>query len=340
MEFVPTMIASFVLALVLTPVARRLAHRFGVIDQPSSRKVHTAATPLMGGLAIYGGLVLALLLFTPSVYLVEMLVIGAGASWLALIGLIDDRIGLGFRVKLLAQTLAAIALVLAGIGINLVHVPLIDAALTVIWVVALTNALNFLDNMDGLAAGLAGIAAGFFFILAVGEGQGLVASLAAAICGAAIGFLVFNFNPASIFMGDMGSQVLGFVLAVLAIKLRFNTPLSIATWSVPVLVLGLPIFDISLVVFTRLREGRSPAEAGKDHTSHRLAQMGLGNRNAVLVLYAICIALGSVAVWVSRSTPHTALIIVAVMLVIALAAFIGLERFRIVQQRELKKKAG
>jgi len=340
MEFVPTMIASFVLALILTPIARRLAYRFGVLDQPNSRKVHTTATPYLGGLAIYGGLVVALLLFTPTRYLVEMLVIGAGASWLALIGLIDDRRGLGFKVKLAAQALAAGGLVLAGVTINVTHTPVIDALLTVIWVVALSNALNFLDNMDGLAAGLSGIAAGFFFILAVGEGQGLVASLAAAICGAAIGFLVFNFNPASIFMGDMGSQVLGFVLAVLAIKLRFSTPLSIATWSVPILVLGLPIFDISLVVFTRLREGRSPAEAGKDHTSHRLAQMGLGNRNAVLVLYAVCIALGSVAVWVSRSQPDTALIIVAVVFVAALAAFMGLERFRIVQQRELKKKAG
>lgn len=340
MEFVPTMIASFLLALILTPAARRLAYRFDVLDQPSSRKVHTTATPYLGGMAIYGGLVLALLLFTPNIYLVEMLVIGAGASWLALIGLIDDRNGLGFKIKLAAQALAAGGLVLAGIRIDLLGIPVIDAVLTVIWVVAITNALNFLDNMDGLAAGLTGIASGFFFILAVGEGQGLVASLAAAICGAAIGFLVFNFNPATIFMGDMGSQVLGFVLAVLAIKLRFSTPLSIATWSVPVLVLGLPIFDITLVVFTRLREGRSPAEAGKDHTSHRLAQMGLGNRNAVLALYAACIALGSVAVWVSRSTPETALIIVAVTLLIALAAFIGLERFRIVQQRELKKKAG
>ena len=340
MEFVPTMIASFVLALLLTPIARRLAYRFNVLDQPSGRKVHTTTTPYMGGLAIYGGLVLALLLFTPSDYLVEMLVIAAGASWLALIGLIDDRRGLGFKVKLLAQVLAAIGLVLAGVSINVLHVPLVDALLTVIWVVALTNALNFLDNMDGLAAGLAGIAAGFFFIMAVGEGQGLVASLAAAICGAAIGFLVFNFNPASIFMGDMGSQVLGFVLAVLAIKLRFSTPLSIATWSVPVIVLGLPIFDISLVVFTRLREGRSPAEAGKDHTSHRLAQMGLGNRNAVLVLYGVCLALGGIALVVSRSTPQTALIIAGLTFVAALAAFLGLERFRIMQQRELKKKAG
>lgn len=333
MQFVPIMVAGFVGALLLTPLARRLAWRFNVIDQPSGRKVHTTATPLLGGLAIYAGMILALLFFSPRAYQVETLAIGAGASWMALIGLIDDRQGMGFRTKLLAQVVAALVVILAGIRITLFRVPVIDSALTLIWIVALTNALNFLDNMDGLAAGLTGIAAAFFFILSAGEGQGLVSSLAAAITGAALGFLIFNFNPASIFMGDMGSQVLGFVLAILAIKLRFSTPPSIATWSVPVLVLGLPIFDITLVVFTRLREGRSPAQAGKDHTSHRLVQMGLTTRRAVLILYGVCLLLGIDAILVSRSTPETALILVGVTLILALAAFIGLETFRIRQRR-------
>ncbi|GAB4572442.1 MAG: MraY family glycosyltransferase [Anaerolineae bacterium] len=333
MEFVPIMLAGFFGALLVTPVARRLAYRFGVIDQPSGRKVHTTATPLMGGLAIYAGMALALVFFSPRAFLVETLAIGAGASWMALIGLVDDRQGMNFRLKLVAQVLAALAVVLAGIQIKLVYVPVLDVILTVIWIVALTNAVNFLDNMDGLAAGLTGIAAVFFFILAAVEGQGLVSSLAAAIAGAALGFLIFNFNPASIFMGDMGSQVLGFMLAVLAIKLRFNTAPSISTWAVPVLVLGLPIFDITLVVFTRLREGRSPAQAGKDHTSHRLNQMGFSTRRTVLILYGVCIAFGLDAVVVNRLPPDTALIAVVITLALALAAFIGLERFRINQQK-------
>jgi len=336
MQFVPIMLAGFVGALLLTPLARRIAWRYNVVDQPSARKVHTSATPLMGGLAIYAGMALALLIFSPRAYLVETLAIGAGASWMALIGLIDDRQGMDFRIKFLAQVVAALVVILAGIKITLFHVPLLDGALTLIWIVALTNALNFLDNMDGLAAGLTGIAAAFFFILSAGEGQGLVSSLAAAITGAALGFLIFNFNPASIFMGDMGSQVLGFVLAILAIKLRFSTPPSISTWAVPVLVLGLPIFDISLVVFTRLREGRSPAQAGKDHTSHRLVQMGLSTRSAVLVLYGVCVLLGIDALIVSRSTPETALILVGATALLALAAFVLLERFRIRQRREGK----
>jgi len=336
MQFVPIMLAGFVGALLLTPLARRIAWRYNVVDQPSARKVHTSATPLMGGLAIYAGMALALLLFSPRAYLVETLAIGAGASWMALIGLIDDRQGMDFRIKFLAQVVAALVVILAGIKITLFHVPLLDGALTLIWIVALTNALNFLDNMDGLAAGLTGIAAAFFFILSAGEGQGLVSSLAAAITGAALGFLIFNFNPASIFMGDMGSQVLGFVLSILAIKLRFSTPPSISTWAVPVLVLGLPIFDISLVVFTRLREGRSPAQAGKDHTSHRLVQMGLSTRSAVLALYGVGVLLGIDALIVSRSTPETALILVGATALLALAAFVLLERFRIRQRREGK----
>ncbi|MBN2471065.1 MAG: undecaprenyl/decaprenyl-phosphate alpha-N-acetylglucosaminyl 1-phosphate transferase [Anaerolineae bacterium] len=333
MEFVPIMIAGFLGALLITPLARRAAWRFGVVDQPSGRKVHTTATPLMGGLAIYAGMVLALFLFSPRTYLVETLAIGAGASWMALIGLIDDRQGMSFRAKLLAQLVAALVVAWAGIQIKLVYVPAIDLLLTVFWIVALTNAVNFLDNMDGLAAGLTGIAAAFFFILAAGEGQGLVSSLAAAIAGAALGFLIFNFNPASIFMGDMGSQVLGFILAVLAIKLRFATAPGISTWSVPLLVLGLPIFDISLVVFTRLREGRSPAEAGKDHTSHRLNQMGLSPRRTVLVLYGVCIAFGLDAIVVNRLAPNAAEVIVIITLVVVALAFIGLEYFRIQQQK-------
>ncbi len=333
MEFVPIMLAGFIGALLATPLARRAAYRFGVIDQPSGRKVHTSATPLMGGLAIYAGMIVALALFSPRAYLVELLAIAAGASWLALIGLIDDRQGMNPRLKLLAQIVAGLGIVLAGVRITLLYVPVLDALLTIIWIVTITNALNFLDNMDGLAAGLTGIAAVFFFILAAGEGQGLVSSLAAAIAGAALGFLVFNFNPASIFMGDMGSHVLGFTLAVLAIKLRFNTAPSVSTWAVPLLVLGLPIFDITLVVFTRLREGRSPAQAGKDHTSHRLYQMGLSTRRAVLILYGVCIALGIDAIVVNRLPPESAQIVVLATLVVALFAFIGLERFRIRQQR-------
>lgn len=337
MQFVPIMIVSFAAALGLTPITRRLARRFGVMDQPSARKVHREATPLLGGLAIYGAMMLALAVFSLDDYLVELLAILAGASWMALIGFLDDRKAMIPWQKFAAQFVAGGVLVLTGVMIRLTGVTLIDAALTIIWVAGITNAVNFQDNMDGLCAGLTAIASGFFFLLAVMEGQGLVASLAAALCGSAIGFLIFNFNPASTFMGDLGSLVLGFTLAVLSIKLRFDSqPFGLSTWSVPLLVLGEPIFDIVLVVFTRLRERRPPWQAGKDHTSHRLVQMGLSMRSAVLVIYGVCVALGIVAIIVSRN-PNLAPVLVAVAALAGLAAFVWLERFRILQQRQIEK---
>jgi len=161
------------------------------------------------------------------------------------------------------------------------------------------NAVNFLDNMDGLAAGLTTIAAFFFMIIAYLQGQTLVSSLAAAIFGSALGFLVYNFNPASTFMGDMGALVLGMILAVLGVKLTFaEQPLSV-TWMIPILVLALPLFDITLVTITRLSEGRSPGQAGKDHTSHRIRILGLSTRGTVFTLYGFCVLCGSIALTIS-----------------------------------------
>jgi UDP-GlcNAc:undecaprenyl-phosphate GlcNAc-1-phosphate transferase len=187
--------------------------------------------------------------------------------------------------------------------------------------------MNFQDNMDGLAAGITAVASIFFFVMAVQQELSLVGSLAAALGGASVGFLIYNFSPASTFMGDMGSMVLGFLLAVLAIKLDFDAPASrqIVTWMVPVIVLGLPIFDTSLVVFTRLRERRSPMLGGKDHTSHRLASLGLSQRVTVLFLYAICAVFGFTAVDLSHATVEEGVAIGFRLVVIAAGAFVFLE---------------
>ncbi len=210
---------------------------------------------------------------------------------------------------MLAEIIATFALIAAGIHIQLFKTPLLDYPLTLLWVVALTNAVNFLDNMDGLAAGLSAIAAGFFTLIAFTEGLSLVSSLAAALMGSAVGFLIYNFNPASTFMGDMGALVLGFVLATLGIKLQFGALPPSVTWTVPLLVLALPIFDICLVVFTRIMEGRSPGQAGKDHTSHRLMSLGLSQRWTLFVLYGACLFFGTLGFLVSIETPDRALLI-------------------------------
>jgi UDP-GlcNAc:undecaprenyl-phosphate GlcNAc-1-phosphate transferase len=243
--------------------------------------------------------VVSLLLFSPPRHLLELGAIIAGAGLLSVVGLLDDRYDLSWRLRFGAQFLAAGVVVLAGIQIQLFNMPLIDIPITLIWIVALTNATNFLDNMDGLTAGLSAIAAGFFLLIALVQGQVLVSLLAAAVLGSAIGFLSYNFNPASTFMGDMGALVLGFVLSIVAIKLQFSgQPVSV-TWMVPIFVLVLPIFDINLVVWTRLAEGRSPTSAGRDHTSHRLLALGLSNRQTLALLYAFCIIYGALAYLIS-----------------------------------------
>jgi UDP-GlcNAc:undecaprenyl-phosphate GlcNAc-1-phosphate transferase len=308
MQFVPILVVGFATSLGLTPLSRQIAMRLGVVDRPNTpRKIHHDHKPMMGGLAIYVAFAVALLLFSPPQHLVELGAVLSGALFLALIGLWDDRYGLGIRIRLVAMTIAALVLIASGIQIRLFNNPLIDYPLTILWVLTITNATNFLDNMDGLAAGVTAIAAAFFVIIAFMESLSLVSSLAAALLGSAVGFLIYNFNPASTFMGDMGSLVLGFVLAVLGIKLEFGTqPLGV-TWMVPLLVLALPIFDIHLVVFTRLWEGRSPGEAGKDHTSHRLMSIGFTQRQTLFILYGVCILFGGIALIVSAAPPDVAL---------------------------------
>jgi UDP-GlcNAc:undecaprenyl-phosphate GlcNAc-1-phosphate transferase len=307
MQFIPILVVGFAASLGLTPVSRQIALRLGVVDKPNQRKIHTDHKPLMGGLAIYVAFVLSLLLFSPQRFMNELGAIMIGATLLSVVGLLDDRFSLGIRIRLIAMSAAAIILIFAGIQIRLFNNPLIDYPLTIIWVLAITNALNFLDNMDGLCAGLTAICALFFLVIGLTEGLALVSILAAALVGSAVGFLTYNFNPASTFMGDMGALVLGFTLAVLGIKLEFGTqPLSV-TWMVPLLVLAVPIFDINLVVITRLLEKRSPAEAGKDHTSHRLMSVGFNQRKTLFILYGSCGLFGAIGLLVSAAPPDVAL---------------------------------
>jgi UDP-GlcNAc:undecaprenyl-phosphate GlcNAc-1-phosphate transferase len=306
MQFLPILVVGFAASLGLTPLSRQIAMRLGVVDKPNQRKIHQDHKPLMGGLAIYTAFAVSLLLFSPPKYLVELGAVVAGAAFLAVIGLADDRYNLSARLRLVAMIMAALALVVAGIQIRLFGTPWLDVPLTVLWVVTILNATNFQDNMDGLTAGFSAIAAGFFMVIALTQGLVLVSLLAAAILGSAVGFLIYNFNPSSIFMGDMGALVLGFVLAVLGIKLEFEAQPLDVTWMIPILVLALPIFDICLVVLTRILEGRSPGQAGKDHTSHRLLSLGLTQRQTIILLYSGCFLFGLLALAVSILPPETA----------------------------------
>ena len=284
-----------------TPATRWLAVRLGFMDQPSARKVHTTPMPRFGGIAMYGAVVIALLVFEDRFRIDQLVSILLGATWVSFLGGWDDRWGLRPILKFGGQIIAAIILLIAGLQVSFLPWPWLTWLATIVWVVGLTNAINFLDNMDGLSGGLAAIASAFFLLMAVQNGQFLVGGLSAALLGACVGFLVYNFNPASIFMGDTGALFLGFMLAALGIKLRFPANSDSITWMVPVIVLGVPIFDTTLVTISRIRRGLHPVTPGKDHTSHRLVRLGFSQREAVMVLYLVGGMLGMVAEFVTQS---------------------------------------
>lgn len=297
--YLPVILAAGLLAFLATPVTRWLARRLGMIDQPGLRKVHRSPVPLLGGVAMYAGLAVAFIAFGSRDWLAEGAAILGGTTLLFITGLWDDRFGMPVWLKFVAQIAAGVCVLAVGIQVHLLG-GWLDGLITLVWILAITNAVNFMDNMDGLAAGISAVAAVFFLVLAALEGQGLVASLAAAQFGAAMGFLFYNLAPAISFMGDAGAFPLGFVLAVVGIKLRFvHFPLG-STWMAPLLVLGVLLFDMGLVVVSRIRRGRSPFQGGSDHTSHRLVQLGLGGPRAVLTLYLAAVTLGSAAILVTR----------------------------------------
>jgi UDP-GlcNAc:undecaprenyl-phosphate GlcNAc-1-phosphate transferase len=330
--------AALAVALAGTPLARRVAMRIGLVDAPSARKVHRVPVPLMGGVAVWLALVSALMLFTERFNLPQLGAILLGATIVAITGLIDDRRGLSPAVKLGAQVVAALPLLVSGVRIESVTPwPEVNLALTVLWVVGVTNALNLLDNMDGLSASVAAVASGFFLVLAAGSGQYLVASLSAAVAGACLGFLRYNFlAPARIFLGDAGSLLLGYLLATIGIKLRFDNDPAV-TVLIPILVLGVPLFDTTLVTLSRLRRGVNPlTTAGKDHLSHRLTLVGLSQREAVMVIAMIGGVLGLAAVYLSSAGRLEAL---AIALAVAVAAVYGLVRLEAVYRRQLRQTA-
>ena len=326
-------------SLALTPVASRVAVRWGAVDHPSARKVHLRPIPLWGGLAIYAGTILAFVLFTSSIESSARLQIAgivAASSLLLVVGALDDRGKLHHQIKLMvAMPIASLILIAVGIHATLFDelfgagtlTAVADIALTVFWVVGITAAFSILDHMDGLVAGLASIAAAAFLVLAARDGQILVATLAAAVLGAALGFLKWNFNPARIFMGDGGAMFLGFVMATLGLKLRVPAASVLGRQLVPVLVLAIPIFDTTLVTISRSRRGLLPfATPGKDHTSHRLSELGLGHRNAVLVLYLAGTITGAAALLLPQLPLVLAASVAVAVIAIGMICIIGLER--------------
>ena len=310
-------------AVILTPLALRLALRWQILDRPSEIKAQESPVPYLGGAAIVVAFALvigvAAVIRPPVSGLADLWIILGMAVGLSLIGLADDIRGLGPWIRLGLEAAAGVGVLATGTHILVVGSRPLDDLLTIIWVVGVTNAFNILDNMDGLSAGVSAISSLSLFIVAYLNGQFLVAVLALALVGCAAGFLRHNFHPARIYMGDAGSLFLGFLLAVLCLRLRTNPDTRITIF-VPILILGVALFDTGLVTATRLLHRRSPLSGGRDHTSHRLVFVGIPVPAAVSLIYGVAAGLGWMSVVVARIDRTSMLVLVGLVGAVALFA--------------------
>lgn len=285
---------AFAVSVVLTLLARVLAPRLGAVAVPKADRWHRSQIPLLGGTAIAGAIVVGALVVPVRDHGIWALL--GGALTLCLVGLVDDLRPLKPQTKLVSQIIVASVTAAIGLQLRLTGYPVLDVVLTIVWIVGVTNAINLLDNMDGLAAGVAAIAVGFRLVFFLMDGNVEGAAISAVVLGAVLGFLAFNFNPASIFMGDAGSLFLGVMVS--GLSLVGGWPYSRGLVSVllfPVLILLVPIFDTAFVTVARTLAGRPVSVGGRDHTSHRLVALGLSEREAVLMLYLVALVSGGVA---------------------------------------------
>jgi UDP-GlcNAc:undecaprenyl-phosphate/decaprenyl-phosphate GlcNAc-1-phosphate transferase len=341
------MMSTTVSCAALVPPSRALARRFGIIDEPGHRKVHVQPMPRLGGFAVFVSfttVVLAGSLLAPTLqslgwvqatfdsslamlqeaYRVKgrLLAILAGGALVFGVGLADDALGKRFPVgmKFAGQLVAALMLVAAGVRISFLPHEALNVGVTVLWLVGVTNAFNLLDNMDGLAAGVAFVACGVFLINAWALGEFFISLMLVAFMGSLLGFLLYNFHPATVFLGDCGSLFIGFVMGSLTLLERYMSHASSSLFPIlmPVVVLALPLLDTATVMYIRLKERRPIYVGDSRHLSHRLVSLGFSQRAAVMFLYLVTFALGLGAASLPDATPgHTLLILVQFLSFIA-----------------------
>ena len=324
-----TIIAAFAVAAVLsyffTPPVKNFAHKVGAIDVPKdARRMHKKPIPRLGGLAIYGGFLCSILIFGQLDE--TMLCVLLGAAIIVALGIFDDVLALGAKLKFVVQIVAAAIPVCIGdlqIGLftNLnplsdtpfVHLGILAVPVTIIWIVGITNAVNLIDGLDGLAGGVSSIAAITMLAVALLTGNMPIAITMAALAGACIGFMPYNLNPAKIFMGDTGSTFLGYMLATVSIMGLFKF-YAVISFAVPFLILGLPIFDTANAIIRRVAAGRSPMSPDRGHVHHKLIDMGFNQKQAVAILYAISATLGLTAVVLTSSGEVKAIVLLLAVL--------------------------
>lgn len=319
------LLITFVVVYLATPVVKKLAFKVRAIDDPDERKVHSRVMPRLGGLAIYLGFTLAILVTQPLTNAVWGLLLGG--TVIMLLGVADDIKGLSPRVKLAGQVAAALILVAFGIRVEFLTNPFagmfplasLVIPVTLLWIIGITNAINLIDGLDGLAAGTSGIAAVTMAVVTALEGHTAIAALALILGASLAGFLRYNFYPAQIFMGDSGSMFLGFILAALAI-MGLTKGATVISLFIPVVILGIPIMDTLFAIVRRFFNRKPIFQPDKQHLHHCLLNIGLSHRQTVLAIYLVNICLGISAVFLTQLTTDQSVVMLVALSVIMLTA--------------------
>lgn len=341
---------AFAISLAATPFVINLAHKIGAVDVPDNeRRVHKKPIPRLGGLAIFYGFLVALLCFAKIDQQLKGILIGS--LIIVGVGIIDDVKQLKARVKLCAQLLAAVIAVFHNVRITAISVPgfisetgvlqlgILSIPITIAWIVGVTNAVNLIDGLDGLAVGVSSIASFSLFFIAILGGEQNVAIISAALAGGCLGFFPYNFNPAKIFIGDTGSQFLGFMLSAICIQGLFKGYV-IISFIIPLLILGLPLFDTIFAILRRAWNHKPIMEADRGHLHHRLLDSGFSQKQTVAILYIIASILGISAVLVLERGAYVACMLILIAVSIAFGLY-KLLRKRFNMRKKLKdEKAG
>lgn len=323
------LVVALIISFLMTPVVKTFAYKIGAIDVPKdARRMHHEPVPRLGGLAIFIGFMVSILLFANIHGDRQMQGILMGAVIIVILGVVDDITPLPAMFKFVVQIVAALIPTLHGVVIHVISNPnlasgnaywnmgKLSVPITVLWIVAITNSVNLIDGLDGLANGVSAISATTVLVIAMLVSESQVAIVMAALVGACVGFMPYNTNPAKMFMGDTGSTFLGFILATMSIQGLFKF-YAIISFAVPFLILGLPIFDTAFAFIRRLAHGQSPMHADRGHIHHRLVDMGLSQKQAVATLYVVSAILGLSAVVLTTSGEEKAMILFVALCVVA-----------------------
>ncbi|MEH7651733.1 MraY family glycosyltransferase [Bacillus safensis] len=320
MDYERALLAFFVslsTVLIVTPIVKKFAIKIGAVDQPNKRKVHDKVMPRMGGLAIFIGVAAGALaggLFLHN----KITAISVGAVLIVILGIFDDKYNLSAKFKFLVQVLVACLIVSTGLKMDFFSVPFLTDRielgwmaypLTVLWIVGITNAINLIDGLDGLAAGISVIGLSTIAVMAFSADKILILSLSLVVIGSTIGFLFYNFHPAKIFMGDTGSLFLGYMISVLSL-LGLYKSVTLFSVVVPVIILGVPIFDTTFAIIRRILNRQPISAPDKSHIHHRLMAFGLSHRMAVIVIYMIGLVFSLSAILLTSATIWLSLIII------------------------------